>query len=148
MSLKNLRKELEEIRTYAREGDLAQVVHTVDRALHTLDSDQLVTTTEAAQLLGIRSVNTLKLLVRRGGIQYEMHGNRMMIPLAELERIQDSPAVRGIRASDRAHDAAEGLGPAEGLTPAQMDDLEAARPGQLPWEPSQPRQADEDEATR
>jgi hypothetical protein len=148
MSIKDLRKELEEIRAYAREGDLAQVVHTVDRALHTLAGDQLATTTEAAQLLGIRSVNTLKLLVRRSGIRYELHGNRMMIPLAELERIQDSPEVRGIRASDRAHDAAEDLGAPQGLTPAQMEELQAARPGRLPWEPSPPPAPSRDEAAQ
>ncbi len=134
MSIRDLRKDLEAIRTSAQQGDLAQVVHKVDQALTALDSAQLLTTTQAAQLLGIRSVNTLKLIVRRSGIAFTMHGTRMMIPLAELERLQNSPEVRGIRASDRAHDAAEGPGQEHDLTPEQLEDLEAARPGQLPWE--------------
>jgi hypothetical protein len=134
MSIRDLRKELEAIRTSAQQGDLAQVVHKVDQALTALDSAQLLTTTQAAQLLGIRSVNTLKLIVRRSDIAYTMHGNRMMIPLAEVERIQNSPEVRGIRASDRAHDATEALGGAQGLTEEQLEDLEDTRPGRLPWE--------------
>jgi hypothetical protein len=132
-----LRKELEEIRTSAQEGDLAQVIHKVDRALGDLDDARLLTTTQAAQTLGTRSVNTLKLLVRRSGIQYEMHGNRMMIPLGELERLQESPEVRGIRASDRAHDVTQDIGGAQELTAEQMEDLEVARPGELPWEAGQ-----------
>ena len=138
MSITDLRKELEEIRTHAQEGDLAQVVQKVDRALHALDSGQMVTTTQAAHLLGIRSVNTLKLLVRRSGLPYEMHGNRMMVSVAVLERLQESPEVGAIRASDRAHDASEALGSMRRLTAAQLDDLEAGRPGQLPWD-AQPR---------
>jgi hypothetical protein len=116
MRLTDLRKALEEIRVHAQAGDLDEVMHTADVALHQLDGGQLLTTTQADELLGIRSVNTLKLLVRRLNVPYGMHGNRMMIPLAALEHLQDSPEVRGIRASDRAHDATAGLGSDDGLT--------------------------------
>ncbi|HZU77863.1 MAG TPA: helix-turn-helix domain-containing protein [Dehalococcoidia bacterium] len=133
MSITELRKDLEEIRASARAGDLSQVVEKVDHALGALDSSRLVTTTEAAHLLGIRSVNTLKLLVRQQGIPHELHGNRMMIPIAALERLQENAVVRGLRASDRAHDAIEQLGVPRGLTQKQMDDLSAARPGRVPW---------------
>jgi hypothetical protein len=134
MSISDLRQELEEIRASAQRGDHDQVIQKVDEALRTLDGGQLLTTTQAAALLGIRSVNTLKLLVRRMGLRHEMHGNRMMIPLAELEGIQDSSEVRGIRASDRAHDAIDAHESDQGLTPDQLEDLEAARPGRVPWE--------------
>ncbi len=136
MKITDLRRALEEIRMHAQEGNLDEVRHTADEALHQLAGGQLLTTTEAAELLGIRSVNTLKLLVRRLKVPHEMHGNRMMIPLAALERIQESPEVRGIRASDHAHDMTEGLGAAGGLTAEQLTDLERARPGRLPWQPS------------
>ncbi len=56
----------------------------------------------------------------------------MMIPLRELERIQGSDLVRGIQASDQAHDAADALG--GDLTAEQLEDLERARLGTLPWE--------------
>lgn len=134
MGIPDLRKELEAIRDQAREGNLAQVVEGVDRALHAIEDTRLLTTTQAAELLGVRSVNTLKLLVRRSGIHYELHGNRMMIPIRELERIQQSPEVRGIRASDRAHDVMDETAPPVELSDEELDELEATRPGRPPWE--------------
>ena len=77
----------------------------IEQALRGLE-DTLLTTTQAKELLGIGSVNTLKLLVRRAGVRTEMHGNRVMIALSELARLQESDVVRGIRTSDRLHEAA------------------------------------------
>jgi helix-turn-helix protein len=132
MGVSELRKDLEEIRASARAGHLDQIVQTVDRALRALDRSRLLTTTEAAELLGIRSVNTLKMLVRQSGAPYELHGNRMMIPVSTLEELQQSQAVRGIRASDRAHDEL-GSGMSGAMTAEELRELSASRPGQLPW---------------
>src|SRR5690348_10924387 len=129
MKITDLRRSIEEMRMRAQEGDLERARQAADEALSQLAGDRLLTTTEAAELLGIRSVNTLKLLVRRLAVPHEMHGNRMMIPLAALERIQDSPEARGIRASDRAHDATRGLGSSDGLTSELLAALERGRPG-------------------
>lgn len=134
MSTSDLREDLREIRASAEAGDLPRVIEKVERALRVLDSSRLLTTSEAAALLGIRSINTLKLLVRRLAIPHVLHGNRMMIPLSEVERIQQHQEVRGIRASDQGHDAAEALGTQAGLTGAQLDDLARGRPGVLPWQ--------------
>jgi len=134
MGVSELRKDLEDIRTSAQAGDLNQIIQTVDRALQTLDGSRLLTTTEAAELLDIRSVNTLKLLVRQSGIPYERHGNRMMISVAALEELKQTALFRGIQASDRAHDATAELGLDDGMTEEQMRDLSAARPGRLPWQ--------------
>ena len=79
-------------------------------------------------------MNTLKLLVRHHGITYELHENRMMIPLSELEQLQKSSTVQGIWASDRMHHVTKDLGSIDGLTPERMEDLEASRPGRVPWE--------------
>src|SRR5690242_17170494 len=114
MNVADLRKDLETIRASAQAGDLNQIVQTVDHALRTLDGSRLLTTKQAAQLLGIRSVNTLKLLVRQSAVPYEMHGNRMMLPVSTVEQLQKSVAVCGIRASDQAHDAIDALGTAQG----------------------------------
>jgi len=74
----------------------------------------------------------VKALVRREGLHYTAHGNRMMIPVAELERLRDSAVVRGLRAADRAHEATADL---DGdLTAAERDALRAGRPGRAPWE--------------
>ena len=132
MTIDALRGELRGIIAHADDPD--EVVRRAQHALDEIAAGRLLTTTEAASLLGIRSVNTLKLLCRRGLLGYTMRGNRIMIPLAEVERVQQHPVVRGVRASDAAHDAADELGAPDGLTSVQMEDLEAARPGHLPWE--------------
>lgn len=133
MSIRVLRQDLEAIREHAQAGELDGVVDTVDHALSTLDANRLMTTSEAAALLGIRSVNTLKLLARRHNLPYQMHGNRMMIPISALERLQDSADVRGIHASEAAHDDTADLGDEHGLDAGELEDLAAQRRGELPW---------------
>jgi hypothetical protein len=134
MTIATLRQELEEARALVQRGQSEQALTKLDKALADLAPETLLTTTKAAELLGIGSVNTLKLMCRQGLIAYRLHGNRTMIPLSEVERLQESPLVRGLRASDRAHEQAAALGTPDGLTPEQLDDLEEARPGRLPWE--------------
>ena len=145
MSVTDLRKDLEHIRASAQAGDLNEVVQAVNHVIQSLDTLRLLTTTEAAELLGIRSVNTLKALVMRNGIPYERHGNRMMLPLAEMERLRESPLMRGLRASETLHDTITDLGPTEGdrerLTAEEMQDLESTRPGRLPWKIPTAREA-------
>jgi hypothetical protein len=58
----------------------------------------------------------------------------MMIPLAEIERVQNDERIRAIRAADKLHDASSGFGVPEGLTDEEMRRLSAARPGRLPWQ--------------
>jgi len=135
MTITTLREELKQLRTYVLDGDRRKALAVIDQALEVVQPDQLLTTTQAAELLGIGSVNTLKLLVRRECLAYETHGNRMMIPLRELERLQESAIVRGIQESDRAHSATAYL---DGeLSPSELEALEVARPGTLPWERDQ-----------
>src|SRR5690348_354402 len=131
MTITSLRNELQQVRAYVAQGERDKALDALDRALRDVQPERLLTTTEAAEALGIRSVNTVKALVRREGLAYERHGNRMMIPLRELERIQGSVVVRGIQESDRAHDAAD---QGDGLTAEQLEDLERTRPGTVPWE--------------
>lgn len=129
-----LREDLRVIRALLTTGDTAAAARKLDETLQGLDAQRLLTTSEAAAVLGIRSVNTLKALVRVEGIETVMHGNRMMIPLCEMERLRDTARVRGLRAADRAHDAAEELGAPDGLSQEEMDALAASRPGVPPWQ--------------
>ena len=92
-SVTDLREDLERIRAAAQAGETARVIGLVERALQALDGSRLLTTTEAAELLGIRSVNTLKLLVLDAGVSYERRGNRMMIPVSSLELLQQGGAA-------------------------------------------------------
>ena len=134
MMIRKLRDDLEEIRSFVREGASDDALDKLTATLRALDSDRLLTTRQAADLLGIRSVNTLKLLLRREQVPTVRRGNRTMVALGEVERLQDSERVRGIRASDAAHDATDGLGVPKGLSSAQLEGLESARPGRLPWQ--------------
>jgi hypothetical protein len=133
MAISQQRRGLEEIVALLDTGHVDAALDRARQLLTQLDRDTLLTTSEAASLLGIRSVNTLKMLIKKEGLRTVMRGNRTMIPLYEIERIQESESVRGIRASDRAHDEARELGSEDGLTDREMAVLEDSRPIKLPW---------------
>ena len=132
MTNTSLRDELQQARAFIEEGRTERALDLPDRALQGLDTDNLPITTQAAAYLGLGSVNTVKALVRREGVPYTAHGNRMMIPVAALERLRDSAVVRGLRAADRAHETTADL---DGdLTAAEREALRAGRPGRAPWD--------------
>ena len=129
-----LRKDLQTVIEQAEAGKTAEGVRTAQKALRELDGARLPTTTEAAEALGVRSINTVKLWCRTGFLSSVQRGNRMVIPLAEIERVQDDERVRAIRAADKLHDASKDFGVPEGLTDEEMQRLSAARAGRLPWQ--------------
>lgn len=133
MTIAELRAELVQARERILHGDREGALDALDQALRDLDAGRLLTTTEAASFLGIRSVNTLKLLLLTEQIRTVRRGNRTLIPLAEIERLRCGERVRGVRTADQLHDASEALG-RESLTPTELEVLEAGRPGTLPWE--------------
>lgn len=135
MSLtEQLRQDLRVVIEQAEAGNTAGVVRTAQKALQELESDRLLTTTEAAEALGVRSINTVKLWCRNGFLASVQRGNRTMIPLAEVERVRASERVQAIRAADKLHDMSSEFGVAEGLSDEEMEQLSAARPGRLPWQ--------------
>lgn len=131
--LMQVREDIRHARALAAARGEDDVVQLLDSALATVAPERLLTTTEAAEYLQIRSVNTLKALVRAEQLHVVYHGNRMMIPLAELERVREGTLVRAIQASDRDHDQADVEFGTAGLTEEQLAALEAGRPGRLPW---------------
>jgi hypothetical protein len=133
MRIDSLRKALSDIVDRARQGDTGSVVDTALQTLQALDTE-LVTTTQAAELLGIRSRNTVKALVQRFNLPYQKHGNRMMIPIAELARIQESSEVRAIRELDQLNAGIAGLNSDEPLSEEELETLRAGRPGCAPWD--------------
>ena len=94
---------------------------------------RLLTTAEAAAALGVRSVNTIKLWVKTGYITGVKRGDRTMIPASEIERLEQDDRVRAMRVVDRLHEESNTLGTETGLTPEQLQDLIASRPGTPPW---------------
>jgi len=133
VSITDLRQELRQARTDVAEGKTAEAVRRLDRALQELESERLLTTAEAADLLDVRSENVVKGWSRLGFIHGVTRDGRTLIPLSEIERVQDSDQVRAIRASDKLHDASADFSVEEGLTDEQMQDLIDARPGKPPW---------------
>jgi hypothetical protein len=137
MSIRKLREELLQARQAAAAGDTAATVQRLDDALRELEPPSLVTTAEAARLLGVRSVNTIKFWCKTGYLHGIQRGGRTLIPIAEIERIHDSDHVRAVRAADAMHDAIADFGVEEGLTDEQLADLASSRPGTLPWKRAQ-----------
>lgn len=133
MAIAEMREELLQDRERVVAGNSVDVVDVIDRALKHIEPHNLLTTSEAANLLGVRSVNTVKLWCRSGYLNGVMRGNRTMIPISEIERVQNADQVRAIRASDALHSASADLGVERGLDEEQLQDLAASRPGRLPW---------------
>ncbi len=134
MTLVEQRNLLETLREQIQTGRDDEALRLIERSLAAVGGDRLLTTTQAAHALGIGSVNTVKVLCKAGTLAHIKHGSRTMIPLREVERLQGTSLVRGIHASERDHAATDALGDDGGLTQEQLDALEAARPGVVPWE--------------
>ncbi len=135
MMTDTLRADLLHIREVARGGDMAETVRQLDEVLTHIEPDRLLTSTEAAHLLGIRSPNTVLMWCRTGYLHGVKRGGRTLIPLSEVERIKkDGDKVRLDQALDRLHDEAEDFGSPRGMTEEEMEILHQSRPGILPWE--------------
>jgi hypothetical protein len=106
---------------------------TLRRALRDAEARHLLTTAEAAEALGIRSINTVKRWVKTGYIHGVQRNERVMIPISEIERIQDDDRVRTVRASSQLHEEVADLSGPEGLSDDELEGLVSARPGRPPW---------------
>lgn len=133
VSITKAREELQRARQLIASGKSDEALHTLDQAIQEMKPERLLTTTEAAEALGVRSVNTIKGWCHTGYLRGVGRGSRIMIPLAEVERIQNSDQVRAVRASDLLHEASRDFALPSGLDDEQLRDLAASRPGKLPW---------------
>ncbi|HEY8309534.1 MAG TPA: helix-turn-helix domain-containing protein [Gemmatimonadaceae bacterium] len=133
MSITKAREELQRARQLIASGKSEEALQNLDQAIREMEPERLLTTTEAAEALGVRSVNTIKGWCHTGYLRGVGRGSRIMIPLAEVERIQNSDQVRAIRASDVLHEASRDFSLPSGLDDEQLRDLAASRLGKLPW---------------
>jgi len=133
MNLDAVRAHLRAAQDQITSGDAATAVATLDRAIDDLSPDRLLTPGEAAEILGVRLELPVLWWCQSGVLTCRQIGERVMVPLSEAERLRDSDHVRAIQRSDRLHELSAEFGDDEGLSQEEMDDLEASRPGTLPW---------------
>lgn len=96
----------------------------------TTSEEEWLTDEQATKWLGITDEYVLRLVIRRHGFRYERRDGHMMIPLSELQRMQDSRVVWETRDDDRALEAIGG----NYMTPEEMEYLELGRVRRSPWE--------------
>jgi len=103
MIVSDVRDHIEAARKLIDEGDADEAQKHLSIAAGQLDSSAMLTTTEAAEMLGIRSKNTIKAMARRGQIAAALRGNRYMIPMTEIIRLQDAPVIHDLHAAIIQH---------------------------------------------
>jgi len=107
---------------------------------HTIGTQsEWITTGEAARLLQVGSINTVKRWAREGKLHYRRPGGeqgRMQIERSSVESLLQSTdsELLTIQRSERVLDELDTLG--RELTSEEMDALEAGRKGKLPWQKS------------
>lgn len=100
---------------------------------HANDTSPFLTTGEAAEALGIRSVNTIKRWVRDGLLEGHQRGGRILVSKRSVAAMRDSPAVvRRQAASRRIDEAFAPFGDEGGSN--ESDDLTMAWSGRKPWD--------------
>jgi len=98
-----------------------------------------VTTGEAARLLQVGSINTVKRWAREGKLHYRRLGGaqgRIQIERLSVENLLHSTdsELFSIQRSERTLDELDAWG--REMTPGEMDELETGRSSQLPWQKS------------
>lgn len=108
-------RRLERIGAQLRESGVAELAEEIDTVIDELrqerhpvagpplNGEQLLTTGEAAEMLGIRSLNTIKKWAIDGMLEGRRLGRRVMITRASVERLLRQPLV----SEERAHETAE-----------------------------------------
>jgi hypothetical protein len=112
--------------------NVVAATETLKRALREERTHDLLTTAEAAEALGVRSINTIKRWVKIGYVQSAQRNERMMIPFSEIKRIQHDDRVGVLRATSLLQAEIAGLS-GEGLSDEELIGLTETRPGKPPW---------------
>lgn len=123
---------LDEMDAAIARGDLDALRDEVARLRSLLRPERMLTTGEAGEMLGIRSVNTIKAMIAHGDLRGEKQGGRWLVPLSAVEEAGRSRRVQLVQAMERAADEIGDFG--REMTEKEMEELHAARPGTYPWE--------------
>ena len=94
------------------DANIPQAREEIAKLRAAIDGDIYLTTGQAAERLGVKSINTVKSLVRAGKLEAHRGGEtgRFRIPLASLLAFIETPAFHRLRHDEREWDALEALG--------------------------------------
>jgi len=129
-------RQLEEVRDHLLPtGDVAviqKLTTVLDRLREeTTEDDDLLTTTEAARLLSVRSINTVKRWAREGLLDGRHIGGRVKVTRASVDKLLGTPFVEGQQRFERdLHEAFDPFDPGD----ERAADLDAALAGRDPWD--------------
>lgn len=133
------REDVEESLALLKAADTqdAKVKAATDKLEHALRAARpsgLLTTSEAAHELGVRSVSTIKYWVKTGYLRGVKRNERTMIPASEIARIRDEDRIQLLRVSEQRQQVSEIPGDTEPLTNEEKRLLSASRSGRAPWQ--------------
>ena len=124
---------LDEADAAANNADLDTVKAKLEQLRALVGPEQLLTTGEAATLLGVKSVNTVKALARAGKLPFRQEpGTQMRLPLAGVLDFRATRDFRHLARSERMHDETAALGN-DAIPPDVLEDV-APLPGSVPWQ--------------
>ncbi len=124
---------LDEADAAARDAEMDTVRAKLAQLRALVGPEQLLTTGEAATLLGIRSVNTVKALARSGKLPFlQEPGKQMRLPLAGVLDFRATRDFQCLALSERVHDETAELG-SDAIPPEVLDDV-APAPRSVPWQ--------------
>ncbi len=131
-ALSRIEETLDAADTALRNADVPTAQAKLEELRALVGPDQLLTTGEAAALLGIRSVNTVKALARVGKLPFQQEsGKQMRLPLAGVLDFRDTRDFPHLATSEQIHDETADLG-TDTIPPETLADM-GATPGSLPW---------------
>ena len=130
-------RELEEVVHELRRAGDAGLAEKVNRVMEDLRQetlpapDDLLTTGDAAELPGVRSINTIKRWVSDGLLSGYRRGGRVLVTRSSVLQMADAPTVAEQQAFEREIDAA--AQPFEG-SGSQSLPVSATWEGRRPWD--------------
>ena len=136
MSVKEIRDHVAAARERIDAGDTEGARRHLDIVANQLAPDALLTTTEAAELLGIRSKNTIKAMARRGQIAAPPPPTTAigdLIPMTEIARLQNAPVIHELRTIEHDYAAMAFPGSDDPVSDEEMTSLRSGETGTLPW---------------
>lgn len=127
-----IEQTLDEADAAARNADLTTLKAKLEQLRALVGPEQMLTTGEAAILLGVKSVNTVKALARTGKIPFRQEpGKQMRLSLAGVLDFKATRDFQQLKGSEQIHDETAVLG-SDVIPPEVLDDT-APTPGSVPW---------------